>query len=577
MNIFKKFWGTLNSKYKFHFFWLILLITINSLIEMISLTAIIPFATILLKINTGNFFFGLINLDSILLKISYEKLIIVSSCGIILIFLFKSLFSIFVNFCTYKYAYSLKNNVSSRVLEKYLHQDYNFHIHSNSSRLLSSLTSDINAYNYSFVIPVITFLSESLIILISILLILFFGYYKIIYFFSIFFLIGIFFLKKFNSKTKLWSKHRQEYDIIQIKNINSAISGIKEIILLNAFKKYFSKFRLNNYKISKIEIKQSLVVYFPKAILEFLGIIFLTLIIFFAFFFKQTTSEIFIILTFYIVIAYRLTPSFNKVVNSYQSIKYADQAVNTVSNELKLKNKIIYNDFFLEKRVFNNSFEFKKVFFKYPNSAEYILEDINFKLTKNETIGIFGKSGAGKTTFVDLITCVLYPTNGSIFIDDKVISNSLDIRNFQNTLCYISQNYYILDDTIEQNIVFGIEKNKIDYKLLDKVLHEAQLYDFVFNLPLKLETEIGDRGIQLSGGQKQRICIARSLYLNRDIIILDEATNALDYETEQKIINLIYSFKKTKTIIIISHKKELLNLCDKIYLVENKKLKLSII
>lgn len=129
------------------------------------------------------FFFGLINLDRILLKVSYEKLIIVSSCGIILIFFFKSLFSIFVNFCTYKFAYSLKKNISSRVLEKYLHQDYNFHIHSNSSRLLSSLTSDINAYNYSFVMPVITFLSESLIIVISILLIFFFGYYKIIYFF----------------------------------------------------------------------------------------------------------------------------------------------------------------------------------------------------------------------------------------------------------------------------------------------------------------------------------------------------------------------------------------------------------
>ena len=223
------------------------------------------------------------------------------------------------------------------------------------------------------------------------------------------------------------------------------------------------------------------------------------------------------------------------------------------------------------------SFEFKNVFFKYPSSVEYILEDINFKLKKNETIGIFGKSGSGKTTFVDLITCVLYPTNGTILVDDKVIANSSDIRNFQNTLGYISQNYYILDDTIEQNIVFGIEKNKIDYNLLNKVLHEAQLYDFVFNLPLKLETEIGDGGIQLSGGQKQRVCIARSLYLNRDILILDEATNALDYETEKKIINLIYSFKTTKTIIIISHKKELLNLCDKIYSVENKKLKLSFI
>jgi len=221
------------------------------------------------------------------------------------------------------------------------------------------------------------------------------------------------------------------------------------------------------------------------------------------------------------------------------------------------------------------TFLFKKVFFKYPNCNEYILEDINFKLTKNETIGIFGKSGAGKTTFVDLITCVLNPTNGSIFVDDRVISNSLDIRNFQNTLGYISQNYYILDDTIEQNIVFGIEKNKIDYKLLDKVLHEAQLYDFVFNLPHKLETQIGDGGIQLSGGQKQRICIARSLYLNREILILDEATNALDFETEQKILNIIYSFKKKKTIIIISYKKKLLNQCDKIYLVENKRLKLS--
>lgn len=218
--------------------------------------------------------------------------------------------------------------------------------------------------------------------MISILLIFFFGYYKIIYFFLIFFLIGIYILKKFNTKTKMWSKYRQAYDIVQIKNINRAISGIKEIILLNAFKKYFSKFISNSYKIAEIEIKQSLVVYFPKAILEFLGIIFLTFIILFAFFFNQTTSEIVIILTFYIVIAYRLTPSFNKIVNSYQSIKYSDQAVDTISNELNLKNKIIYNDFLSEKIIFHNSFEFKNVFFKYPSSVEYILEDINFKLKK---------------------------------------------------------------------------------------------------------------------------------------------------------------------------------------------------
>ena len=327
--------------------------------------------------------------------------------------------------------------------------------------------------------------------------------------------------------------------------------------------------------LSSIDVKNSIVTNYPKILLEQSIILIFSIIVIFFYYTGTDTSDIIIVLSFYLAVAYRLVPSLNKIFISYQQIKYGKPSSKKISEYYNL---IKQNDYSENKNNENNTLDFKKKIelkidnFKY-NQNKIIIKNIDLKVNKNEIIGFFGESGSGKSTLINIIINLIKTSNGEILIDNKKINNSRLIRKYQNLFSVCSQDTFIIDGTIGDNIIFGSKKEFSQSKINDAI-NFAQLENFINELPDGIDTEIGLAIKQLSSGQKQRIAIARTIYNDREIMIFDEATNALDEENERVIIENIKNLKSSKTIIIISHNKKNLEICDKKYLIEDKVLKL---
>ena len=273
----------------------------------------------------------------------------------------------------------------------------------------------------------------------------------------------------------------------------------------------------------------------------------------------------------------RILPSAAIISNGILMIGYCNEPLTIIYSDLK-KYKFKIKDTFLNeanlknKKNFDKSIELKEVSFSYNNSKRKILNKINFILNKNEFIGIIGDTGSGKTTFVDILLGFLKPTEGKILIDSR--EQNLSSLNFLGKIGYLPQENFIINDTLEANIALNYNKDEINKKKIRDVLNFLELDNFVENLPKNIDTLIGENGVKLSGGQKQKVCLARLLYHNKEIIILDEATNALDKVSEKGVIASIKSLKN-KTIIMISHDFENLKFCDKLYKLNNGKVELT--
>jgi ATP-binding cassette subfamily C protein len=244
-----------------------------------------------------------------------------------------------------------------------------------------------------------------------------------------------------------------------------------------------------------------------------------------------------------------------------------------VVKKLNLSNKQNLNNNFESKKgenkLFNNSIKFKEVSYNYTGSKMKAVNDVTIEISKGTSVGIIGRSGAGKSTLVDIILGLLKPKSGEIIFDGENVDIKKNI--WQTQIGYVPQNIYLLDDTIKNNIIFGINEDDIDELLLAEVIEMAQLKSLVNSLPDNINSIVGNRGAKLSGGERQRIGIARALYNEPKILVLDEATSSLDMDNENKILNEIYQNKKDKTLIIISHRNNTVKYCDSIYVMENGK------
>ena len=265
-----------------------------------------------------------------------------------------------------------------------------------------------------------------------------------------------------------------------------------------------------------------------------------------------------------------MLPSINKILMSLQNIRTHFPAVNVLNQELNLEKVTEYNQIYENDVKFNNTIELKNINFKYSPERKFEFQNFNLTINKNQMIGLIGISGSGKSTLVDLLVGLLKPDDGEVKVDNESIKSNL--RSWRSKIGYVSQSTYLMDESLENNIAYNLNSDAIDSKRINEVIELAELNELVTNLPNSTKTIVGERGSQLSGGQIQRIGIARALYRNPDILILDEATSSLDINTESKIINTIKKFKGKKTIIIISHRQSSVVHCDKIYEIKNGKL-----
>ena len=488
------------------------------------------------------------------------------------IFLIKNLIIILANKIIFNFIFSFRLKLFKSLIDKILHQEYIFFIKKGISKIFNTTLNEVNMYSLNIVKPLVILISEILISFGILILIIITGNLKgLILILPIILIVGLI-LKKINQFIKSWSVIRIEENEKLISYNLNLINGIKEILIFKV-KHILNRFDNSLKSLKDVDIRHNLVVIYPKILLEQSVILIFIMIILILSYLDTSNKDLIIILSFYLVAAYRLVPSINKIFVSYQSIKYGMPSIPRVMEYYNLpkKNIFINNEENIDPILFNKSIQLKNINFNYEDK-DSVIENLNLKIYKNEIIGILGDSGVGKSTFINILTTLLKAKNGKIILDDNELTNPFDLRKYQNLFSVSSQDTYLIDGTIKDNITFGSNK-KFSEDKINRAISFSRLEKMIKNLPRGLESTIGTTIKQLSSGQKQRISIARLFYSDRDIFIFDEATNALDENNEKIIFNNIKQLKQKKTIIIISHNKENLRDCDRIFEFKNKTLK----
>jgi ABC-type multidrug transport system fused ATPase/permease subunit len=544
-------------------FLLIFIIICASLFELAILSLLTPIF---------NYFSGtssvinFLNLESILEKKIDIKIFLLL---FLIIFTIRCFLSIIISYNKGKLIKQINDKLSERIYSNYIKKDFAFFANNNSSKLISDIIFEVQKFSYGVVDSLLICFTEIFLIL-SVLIYLLSVYFKegflLILFFLSFFII---FYKYFKVKFQNLGKIKIEHDTKKLDDLQTSFYIIQNIKLDNLESFFNQKFKISTNQSSKSSFYLQFVGEAFKPIIEFIVfLIFCAIIYIFFIYFQLPKQEIFFMISLFIIGIFRILPSFNKVFHNLNNFKFNYLTIDIIYSkifEYDFSNTIFQEDIY-HKFKFNKVIEFKNVDFSYSENKKGNLQNINIKIKKNKIIGIFGESGSGKTTLLNLICYLLKPSSGNIFVDDMPIEKVF--KSFQKVIGYVSQRVYLTDDTIINNIILGKEKNTFNYKLFDEVIKKSGLESAIKTFPLGKDTVIGERGSKLSGGQQQRIGIARALYKEPEILILDEATSALDVNSEKEIFNVIQTLKNKITIIIVSHKKSIMEFCDTRFKVE---------
>ena len=539
----------LSKKRKIQFYFLIFLQIINGFFESFSIAAIVPFISIIALNNSvssipiiGNIFtfFGIYDNSKTLF------LITIFFCAFIIISTFFRLFNLRY---IHKLTANLEIELSRKIFKDNILQSYISYAQKNSAEVITITIEKVSAT--ATALSSLLILTGSAILGIFIVGSLVIINWQIV-FVSVSFLI-VYYLIIYKKVSKTLYRNGKLIASISPKRlrlIQEVFQGFRDIVVNGTQKIY-------------IHI-------FPRYLIE--GLVVLTLIIL-GYNFSLLNVKIVSLIPVFgsaIYALQKLIPLIQLIYATWADYRARSTSILDVVNELEFNKKNKQNIKLKDNLIFKKSIEFKNIYFSYETSKD-VLKNINFKIKKGEHIGIFGETGSGKSTLLDMIIGLLPPTRGEIFVDDISLYKSSSNFDWTKNIASVSQNIFLKEGTIAENIAHGESPYEFDFELLKKASKIAQIYEFIKQTEMGFETQVGERGIRLSGGQRQRISIARAIYKSREILVLDEATSALDDKTEELIIE---SLKRDKnlTIIMVTHRLKSLRICDRVFKVEKRKL-----
>ena len=588
---FSKFFYILSDQKK-SLILILLSVFFTSSLETFGIGLIGPFLALA---NNPNFLseIALLNKLSLWLNLkSQNYFIALLGLLIICIFLVKSVLTFNLKRSIFKYSFNNQGNLRLRLFTIYLTVPYTFHLTRNTATAIQNIVNETNQFN-SLLLEILNS-SVNIIILSLLILLLVITNIVAMSIISITLLGAFLIYYRFRRQFSEWGKIMSKTQDRMIRIVNHGLGGIKETKLLGC-QPYFTE-QLAEQVYSYADVASGFLTFgmLPRITIEVIVITFIIGLTSLSLLFHGSSEHLLATLGIFGVVAVRLITPVTQLTSGFAKIRSNNYIVNKLYNDLKeieasqLKQGIKYLDGnsktlshqkssrYLKNEpirdVKTSYLPFKKkiviegVCYRYAGNAENVLKDISLTINKGQSIALIGKSGAGKTTLVDIILGLLTPGSGDISVDGRSIYR--DLRSWQNLVGYIPQSIFLMDDTIERNIAFGVPDGLIDPEKLDQAIKSAQLTELIKQLPQGVKTSIGERGVRLSGGQRQRIGIARALYYEREILVLDEATSALDNETEALITESIKFLSATKTMIIIAHRLSTVQHCDRIYLMK---------
>lgn len=515
-----------------------------------------------------------------------NRFIAVLGLVIIVVFYFKSFFYHQIQHYVYKFCYAQQVKLRLRLLHTYLTLPYTFHLKTNSAHLLQTIGAETDKFIYSVAIPLLNSLSNLFVLLVLLLLL---AKTDLLATVTILCLLCISILPfhHFRHKVSRWGKEGLEANTETLRIVNHAIGGLKETKVIGCEQFFEDHLKTQTNKYARAASNFHSFQLLPRIVIEALLITFVVGFVSLSLIYTQRAESLVSVLGIFAIASIRLVPSASQLIHSMGLLRNNQPTLDRIYLDLKelenseaassIKSNFGKNLESSDKSkeldrlqslksktlALTDKIEIDQINYCYPGAASNALTNISLTIRKGESIALIGKSGAGKTTLVDVLLGLLIPQSGDIRVDGSSAYSNL--RSWQNLIGYIPQSIFLTDDTIARNIAFGVPDHHIDQKKLDKAIRSAQLSELMQQLPEGMQTMVGERGVLLSGGQRQRIGIARALYHEREILVLDEATSALDNETESLISEALRELGGTKTMIIIAHRLTTVQHCNHIY------------
>ena len=582
MDIFKKLNYIFDRKQKWQTLGLFALIVLGTVFELLGVSTVQPLINAIMDRDNLSERGGLYTLVYHLFHLQNSTQLILVLMGLLIaVYVVKNVYLIFMYRQQYKYIYSNMRFLSTRMMKSYLSRPYSYFIEKSSAELLRNINQDTADF-FGVIQAAVQLMTEGLVVC-ALILYLFIKDKTITVAVGV--LLGLLILvfqKLYKKRLLRRGELNREYEAQVNKWIQQAFGGIKEVKVMNREDFFFREYDKAYQGRVHSEYSYHTMVAIPKPIIEaaamgsMLGAAFLKIA-------TGVNLAYFIpTLSLFVVAAYRLLPSFNRITEYMGTIAYQMPAVTAIYEHLReieeeeekrsagsgeTKGTKSNADSSLtgtmEKIALGDGIRIKDLSYRYPNADRLVLNHLNLSIRTNTSAAFIGQSGAGKTTLADLILGVLEPSSGDILAGGTRISD--DLSRWHQTIGYVPQNIYLLDDTIEANIAFGIPKEQIDHARIEKAIDRAQLRKTIEELPEGTQTVVGERGIRFSGGQRQRIGIARALYAEPEVLVLDEATSALDNETEAAVMESIDALHGEMTLIIIAHRLSTIQNCDVVY------------
>ncbi len=501
------------------------------------------------------------------------ELLVYGAIALIGVFLFKNIYLLVYKYAEARFLWGRFVYVACSLFKKYMTAPYEFHLNRNTAELLRNVNQE-SRYIIKNVMASYLLLAMDVILIIAIFSMLLFVE-PLITLFTIVLLGGAggLFLKFIKNKTQEYGKTAQNDRGMMIQTVNEGLGGFKDATVLNRQHWFYEKFRYHIKRFSRSQAYREVASVANKPVIETIAITGMLLIAVILYLQGRGMEVVLPILTLFGVAIIRLLPAIQKSAGAITTLRYYLYTVDPVYDDMKFLAGASHST--VENRhstwietgdetilQVKNHIKFAGVSYRYPNSNLQAVINITLTIQKGEAVGFVGSSGAGKTTLIDLLLGLLRPQEGRILVDETNIHSQL--TGWQKNIGYIPQFIYLVDDSIKQNIAFGLADEDIDEEKLNKAVQASQLSEFIDDLPDGVNTVVGEHGTRLSGGQRQRIGIARALYNNPQVLIMDEATASLDNITERFVIEAIDKLKGERTILMIAHRLSTVKNCDHI-------------
>ncbi|MEE9344438.1 MAG: ABC transporter ATP-binding protein [Methylococcales bacterium] len=569
LELIKQLLSILDKSQRRHFFLLQFAALLSAILEVIGIGAIVSFLGLLTQpelLNKNQWLRKLFEMSDFQTK---EQFLIIAGLCLLAVIILKNAFSAFNVWAQLKFVWGNMHILSTRLLKIYLNKPYTYYLLHNSSTLQRNLLSEMNSVTDGIMMQILHLTTQS--IMVFFIVVLLFWSDPMLALASISLLGGVYLLIYLLLRRKLTTigADRVAANSHRYKTLNESFGGIKEIKILGREKYFQDSYASTLRDYINHNISYQLIAQTPKYLIETIALGSVLGIAIYIVAAKQDLMEMIPTATLYALSMYRTLPSLQKIMHAITALRFNRKSLDAITEGLEAdrswSSHLNHNDKKPDPIPFKDHIRLDNISYQYPNTKRFAVKNISCTIKHNTTVGFVGTSGAGKSTVADIILGLLSPTEGNLWIDNTKLTPS-NIPSWQSKIGYVPQQIYLSDNSVTNNIAFGIQEKDIDDSAVVQATKIAHIYDFITKeLPDGFDTLIGERGVRLSGGQRQRIAIARSLYHNPVSLVMDEATSALDGPTEAFVSESISELSGWKTLIIIAHRLSTVKDCNLIY------------